>query len=103
MTIHGVVNPHSQVEDGNTLACLLAATGRVTVPTTHDTIPAPDPQTWHAHPGTLAYGYVSDSVVLVVVLVVVVMVAGVAYLRGERSLLRKYRRRTRGHIHSPRK
>jgi len=56
-------------------------------------IPHPNPETWHAHPSTLAYGYLSDALVLVLVPLVVMVIACVAYWRGERSLLRKYRRR----------
>lgn len=58
-------------------------------------IPHPNPETWHAHPSTLGYGYLSDTVVLVIVLLAAVVIGGVAYWRGERSLLRKYRRRSR--------
>jgi hypothetical protein len=56
-------------------------------------IPHPNPETWHAHPSTLAYGDLSDALVLVLALVAVAVIGGIAFWRGEHSLLRKYRRR----------
>jgi hypothetical protein len=56
-------------------------------------IPHPNPETWHAHPSTLAYGDLSDAPTLVLALLAVAVIGGFAYGRGERSLLRKYRRR----------